>query len=230
VNLIALLKHSRTSFLRYQLLNVRKQSTHKAGKKTSIDSMDHSLSNYSFLYQEHKRRHDATDGEMFASPLKRIRLTDTVLLETPNLAPSPAKEDDRMAWWNQKPIRETRKPPTSDSCAVCQRIFSNVTTPPRGLRNTTLWTYFQPSHAVSQPVVLDLETSLGQRQSCTFCEKQVCHECMASCEICGHGYCKFCRTVDYDADGFVTDLCLDCRSETALARSSQSKADDMQIG
>jgi hypothetical protein len=189
--------------------------------------MDHSLSsNYSLSHPENKRRYD--DREMFASPLKRIRLADTVLLETPILAPSPpvvAKE----AWWNQKPPRETTKPPpTRDSCAVCQRVFSTMTmTQPRaGLRNTTLWSYFQASPAVAPPVVVDLE-STSQRQSCTFCEKPVCHECVAACEICSHGYCKFCRTVDYDADGFVTDLCLDCRSETALARAAD---DSMQIG
>ena len=187
--------------------------------------------------------------ESFESPLKRIRRS-SLWIETPPLSQcmlSPSTTTtSKEEWWKKKQPRNR-----SDACVVCQRVLSTTTSifqsqasscihDSRGMRDTSLLTYFKP-HAVGEERPIVAWNSLKDAPNnprenvpeCHFCEKNVCPDCIAPCEECNYLYCKFCRTVDYDTDGFTDRiLCLDCQSEKAVARSSSSSNmdDAMHIG
>lgn len=168
--------------------------------------------------------------------------------------PSSSKQQEEVVWWKKKQPRTNR----SDACAVCQRVLSTTTTTntattsvfhrtnacihdSRGMRDTSLLTYFLPNTAGNERMLVAASSapnplSFQQQQQqpsdacCAFCEKNVCADCIASCEECNYMYCKFCRTVDYDTDGFSDRiLCIDCNSEKARS-SSSAMEDAMHIG
>lgn len=49
-------------------------------------------------------------------------------------------------------------------------------------------------------------------ETCAYCARPSCVlKCLSVCEGCGHNFCKFCATINYDMS-FERVMCLDCNS------------------
>lgn len=135
------------------------------------------------------------------------------IMDTSKTSPKKAP----VPWWkNVKKKSLIRMRDDKDLiCFVCESVFT-----PREqeesrdvMPSNSLLAYF-PVKATSKKTSVPKPqcTTWQNDASCTFCEREACHQCLRQCEECNNSFCTFCTKNDYYGS-YTRTVCVDCHQE-----------------